>query len=86
MKVKNVLNATVTDLGLGAVFGNGATAVILNTAAAANTLQESASESGPFETIPGAAAIPAGQAVEVVISERYVAIEDGSGTFVILQN
>ena len=86
MRTKNVLNATVTDLGLGSPFGPSAKVSVLNTAAAANTLQESDASTGPFTTIPGAAAIPAAQAVDVVISKRYVAIEDGSGSFVLFQN
>lgn len=85
MRSKNVLNAAVTDLGTVDPFARGSTVVVLNTATAANTLQESDSASGPFTTIPGAAAVPAGQSVDVVISKRYVAIEDGSGTFVLLQ-
>jgi hypothetical protein len=86
MRLKNVINATVTDLGNKIPFGAGGTVVVLNLAAAANTLQQSAASTGPFATIPGAAAIPAGQGVEVTITERYVAVEDGSGLFVILAN
>jgi hypothetical protein len=86
MKIKNVTGAAVTDLGELHPFVAGSSVVVLNTGSSADTLQQSASASGPFATVPGAAAIAAGQGVEVVITERYVAIENGAGTLVLLQN
>lgn len=86
MRSKFVTGAAVTDLGTLAPFFPGSTLTVLEVAGAVNTLQESDAATGPFSTIPGAAAVAANGAVDVVISKRYVAIEDGSGKFVILGN
>lgn len=86
MRSKNVSGNTATDLGVKDPFTRGATVTVLNTGASADTLQESDASTGPFSTIPGAASIAAGTAVDVVISKRYVAIENGAGNFVLFGN
>lgn len=83
MRVKNVVNAVVTDMGTLVPFVPNNTVVVINMSAAQNTLQSSDSASGPFNTI---AVIPALTGVEVVLDKRYLAIEDGAGNFVIIQN
>lgn len=83
MRCKNVINNTVTDLGTLVPFVANNSAVVINMTNAANTLQSGDSAAGPFNTI---AVIPALTAVEVVLNKRYLAIEDGAGNFIVIQN
>lgn len=86
MKIKNVSGAAVTDLGVKDPFTRGASLVVINLGASPDTLQESDASTGPFTTVSGANAVASLTGVEVVISKRYVAIENGAGNFVILGN
>jgi hypothetical protein len=90
MRCKQIQGATVTDLGDEAPFLPNYTAVCVNTGSSADTLQFGDASTGPFNTAKPPdgtnAVIPAGGAVEVVISGRYAAIENGAGSLVILGN
>lgn len=90
MRTKYVSGATVTDLGTDAPFLENYTAVVINTGTSDDTLQFGDASIGPFTTGKqpdgSLAAVPAGCSIEVVISGRYAAIENGAGTLVILGN
>ena len=90
MRTKAVLGAVVTDLGDEAPFLPNYTAVVVNTGSSADTLQFGDASTGPFNTgrqpDGSLATVAAGGSIEVVISGRYAAIENGAGSLVILGN
>ncbi len=83
MYTKYVTGATVLDLGTKLPFVPNYVLTALNPTASAVTLQFGDASTGPFTTAKtrqGAnAVIPAGGSVEVVVSGRYAAIENGVG-------
>ena len=90
MRAKYVTGVTVTDLGAKAPFLQNYTAVVVNANTSARTLQFGDASTGPFNTgrqpDRSLATVPAGGAIEVVISGRYAALEGGSGQLIILGN
>lgn len=90
MRTKAVLAAVVTDLGTDTPFLEGTTVVVVNTGSSADTLQFGDASTGPFSTgrqpDGSLATVAAGGSIEVVISGRYAAIENGAGSLVLLNN
>lgn len=90
MRAKYVTGVTVTDLGTEVPFLPNYTLAALNPTASSVTLQFGDASTGPFNTGAqpdgSAAVIPAGGAIEVVVSGRYAAIENGTGQIQLLGN
>ncbi|MBP8233990.1 MAG: hypothetical protein KAY22_16960 [Rhizorhabdus sp.] len=91
MKAKYITGNTVLDLGTDVPFVANNTVVAINpNTSTARTVQFGASAAGPFSTgvqpDGSAAIVPAGGAIEVVLRERYAAIEAGAGTVILLAN
>jgi hypothetical protein len=90
MRAKYVTGITVTDLGTDAPFLPNYTIVVVNANTSAQTLQFGDASTGPFHTAHQpdgtTAVVPAGAAIEVVVSGRYAAIEGGAGQLILLGN
>jgi type 1 fimbria pilin len=90
MRTKFVTGAVVTDLGVTSPFLPGYTVVAANPTASAVTLQLGDASTGPFATAkqPNGtnAVIPAGGSIEVQLTARYAAIENGVGQIQLFQN
>jgi hypothetical protein len=91
MKTKYITGITVLDLGTEAPFTANNTVVAVNpNTSSARTVQFATAAAGPFSTGAqpdgSAAIVPAGGSIEVVLSERYAALEGGAGTVILLAN